>query len=114
MSLTEPLYQVDVERRLDLLNEQLNAEVERFVILAVERAEAESEYKHRYHRAILRSSDGTVAQKEAAAFVRSGNAYREWKLAEALERATQQKLIALRTQIESARTISANVRASGG
>jgi hypothetical protein len=110
----EPLYQVDVEQRLDLLNAQLQAEVDRFALLTVERAEAESEYKHRYHRAILRSSEGTVAQKEATAFVRSGTAYREWKLAEALEKATQQKLIALRTQIESARTISANVRASGG
>ena len=42
LSLTEPLYQVDVERRLDLLNEQLNVEVERFVVLCVERAEAEA------------------------------------------------------------------------
>ena len=108
MSLTEPLYQVDVERRLDLLNEQLNVEVERFVVLCVERAEAEAEYKRRYHRAILKATEGTVA------FGRCADTFREWKITEALERATQQKLIALRTQIESARTISANVRASGG
>lgn len=115
MSLTsEPLYQVDVEQRLDLLNEQLNEEVERFVVLCVERAEAEAEYKRRYHRAILQATEGTVAQKEAVAFGRCADTFREWKITEALERATQQKLIALRTQIESARTISANVRASGG
>lgn len=114
MSLTEPLYQVDVEKRLDLLNEQLYREVERYAVVVVERAEAESEYKRRYNRAILQSLHGTVAQKEAAAFMKSDDSYREWKIAEALEKATQQKLIALRTQIDSARTISANVRASGG
>lgn len=114
MSLNEPLYQVDVERRLDLLSEQLNEEVERFALLTVERAEAEAEYKRRYHRAILKSTEGTVAQKEAVAFGRCADAYREWKITEAQEKATQQKLMALRTQIESARTISANVRASGG
>lgn len=114
MSFTEPLYQVGVEQRLDLLNEQLYQEVERYAVVVVERAEAESEYKRRYNRAILKSLSGTVAQKEASAFMKSDDAYREWKIAEALEKATQQKLIALRTQIDSARTISANVRASGG
>lgn len=114
MSLSEPLYQVNVEERLDRLNQELDAEVDRYAVLVVERAEAEVEYKRQYHRAILRLSEGTVAKKEAIAHLKAASEHREWKLAEALEKATQQKLIALRTQIESARTISANVRASGG
>ena len=111
MSLTnEPIYQVDVESRLDLLGQQLEEEVERFAVLAVERAEAEAAYKKAYHRAVLQSTEGTVAQKEARAFGKSAQEYREWKITEAMEKATQQKLMALRTQIDSARTISANIR----
>ena len=108
--LDEPLYQVDVEQRLDVLGQQLEEEVERFAVQTVERAEAEFEYKRQYHKAVLQSTDGTVAQKEARAFSKSAQEYREYKIAEALEKATQQKLIAIRTQIDSARTISANIR----
>ena len=111
MSLTnEPLYQVDIESRLDLLNQQLEEEVERFAELTVERAEAEFEYKRAYNRAVLQSTDGTVAQKEARAFGKSANEFRDYKIAEALEKATQQKLMAIRSQIDSSRTISANIR----
>ena len=114
MTIIEPMYQVEVEQKLLRLGEQLETEVEGYGVLTVERAEAESEYKRQYHRAILRLSEGTVAKKEAIAHLKAANAYHAWKIAEAQEKATQQKLIALRTQIESARTISANVRASGG
>ena len=110
MSLNEPMYQVDVEQRLDLLSQQLEEETERFAAQTVERAEAEYEYKRQYHKAVLQSTDGTVAQKEARAFGKSAQEYREWKIAESLEKATQQKLISIRTQIDSARTISANIR----
>mgnify|MGYP003658235026 CR=1 FL=1 len=114
MTMAEPLYQVNIEKKLLDLGDQLEYEVEQYAALTVERAEAESEYKRQYHRAILRLSEGTVAKKEAIAHLKAANAYHAWKISEAQEKATQQKLIALRTQIESARTISANVRASGG
>ena len=108
MSMTEPLNQVDMETRLDTLGERLLAN------LTIERAEAEADYKRDYHRAILQAQGGTVAQKESAAHIHAAKAFRKWKIVEAQEKATQQALIALRTQIESARTISANVRAAGG
>jgi len=114
VSMTEPMYQVNVEQKLLDLGDQLEYEVEQYGLLTVERAEAESEYKRQYNRAILRLSEGTVAKQTAIAHLKAANAYHAWKIAEAQEKATQQKLIAVRTQIESARTISANVRASGG
>ena len=114
MAITEPLNQVDVEERLDALGERLLSEVDRYANLTVERAEAEADYKRDYHRAILQAQGGTVAQKESAAHIHAAKAFRKWKIVEAQEKATQQALIALRTQIESARTISANVRAAGG
>lgn len=112
--MIEPMYQVNIEEKLLQLGERLETEVQFYSDLTVERAEAESEYKRQYHRVIVRMSDGTVAQKESMAHLKAANAYHAWKLSEAQEKATQQKLIAIRTQIESIRTISANVRASGG
>lgn len=114
MSLTEPLYQVDVEQRLETLMDRLDKEVERYATLSVECAEVEADYKRKYHRTLLQAASGTVAQKESAAHLNSAKEFRRWKITEAQLRATQQALIALRTQIETNRTISANVRASGG
>ena len=107
-----PIYPVDIEKALIELSGRLEAEVEIFAEISLQRAEAESEYKRQYHRIIVRMTDGTVTQKESMAQVKSAVAFREWKIAEAQEKATQQKLMAIRTQIESLRTISANVRAA--
>jgi hypothetical protein len=108
-----PLIQTNVEKELGDLGRRLEPAVELFTELAVDRAEAEAEFKYQYHRALLAAS-GTVAEREARAHLFAADAYRAWKIAEAQEKATQQLLIALRTQIESARTISANIRAQGG
>ena len=91
MSSIEPLIQVDIEQHLMNLGQRLD-----------------------YHRAILKAQAGTVAQKESAAHIFASAAFREWKILEAQEKATQQKLMSLRTQIDSARTMAANVRALGG
>jgi len=108
--MSEPIYQADIEQRLDLLAQQLEEEVEQFAVFAVERAEAEADYKLQYHTAILRSTETTVAAKEAQAFKKSAQEFREYKIAEALEKACQQKLMSIRTQIDATRTISANIR----
>lgn len=112
--MADPIYPVDVETALMELSGRLEEEVEVFAEVSLQRAEAESEYKRQYHRIIVRMTDGTVTQKESMAHAKSAVAFREWKIAEALEKSTQQKLMAIRTQIESLRTISANVRAAAG
>lgn len=114
MSSNEPLYQVDIEQHLMNLGRRLETEVELFQTQVIERAETEAEYKRLYHRALIQAPEGTVSKKESLAHLASASAFHAWKLAEAQEKATQQKLMALRTQIDSTRTISANVRASGG
>jgi len=112
--MNQPIYPVDVETALMELSKRLETEVEFFADVSTERAEAESEYKRQYHSIIVRMTSGTVTQKESMAHVKSAVAFREWKISEASEKATQQKLISIRTQIESLRTISANVRAAAG
>ena len=112
--MNKPIYPVDVEHALMELGRRLETEVEFFADVSTERAEAESEYKRQYHSIIVRMTSGTVTQKESMAHVKSAVAFREWKISEASEKATQQKLISIRTQIESLRTISANVRAAAG
>ena len=114
MSSIEPLIQVDIEQHLMNLGQRLEVEVETFHKMSVNRAEAEADFKRDYHRAILKAQAGTVAEKESAAHIFASAAFREWKILEAQEKATQQKLMSLRTQIDSARTMAANVRALGG
>jgi len=112
--MNEPLYPADVEAMLLRLMGLLEKTVEEFAEISELRAEAEAEYKNQYHRMMIKMVDGTVSQKESMAQVRSSDAFREWKLLEAQEKGHQQRLISIRTQIESLRTISANVRAAIG
>jgi len=111
--MNDPIIQTDVERDLMRLGRRLESEAELFGELTVDRAEGEAEFKYQYSRALLASS-GTVAEREARAHLRAHDAFHAWKVAEAREKATQQAMIALRTQIESGRTISANIRAQAG
>lgn len=103
--------QVDIEERIVRLNDELETYTEQFADIAEARAEAEAEYKYAFSRGIVEQNGKVpVATKEAIAHLRSPKAYREWKVLEARERATQQKLMAIRTQLDSLRTIAANVR----
>lgn len=109
-----PIIQTDVEGRLLDLADRLDREVERYADVSHERAVAEAAYKKEYAVAIVTAGNETVAMKEAHAQLRASDVFSDWKLAEAKEKATQQALIAIRTQMDALRTISANVRAMGG
>jgi|ETNvirome_6_1000_1030641.scaffolds.fasta_scaffold104699_1 hypothetical protein len=110
-----PIIQTDVESRLLQLVDRLDTEVERFAEVSHERATQEAAHKLEYSSAIVHNiGKDTVAKKEAMAHLRSKDTFHAWKLAEAKEKATQQALIAIRTQMDALRTISANVRAMGG
>lgn len=113
--MTEPLTQIDVESRILRLCDALEENLDTFRELAARRAEAESDYKHKYSRALVeQSAKVTVAQKEAVAHLRATGDYREWRTLEAQERATQQLLTSIRSQLDALRTIAANVRYAGG
>jgi|TARA_R110000824_G_scaffold237554_2_gene426350 hypothetical protein len=110
-----PIIQTDVESRLLRCVSRLEEETERYAEVSEARARAEAEFKRRYFTALV--SQGkveTVARREAFAHLQAKDEFSDWKLFEAQEKATQQALIAVRTQIEALRTLSANVRAMGG
>jgi len=109
--MDEILNQVDIERRILRVTDALDEQTDLFSKLSVSRAEAEAEYRHAFARAIV-EQDGKipVATKEAVAHMKSPDAFRQWKILEAREKATQQKLTSLRSQLDALRTIAANVR----
>ncbi len=110
-----PIIQTDVEDRLVRLCERLEQETERFAEVSQKRAVAEAEFKRRYYSALVtQSPKETVSRREGFAHIAAKDEFSDWKVFEAQEKATQQALIAARTQIEALRTLSANVRAMGG
>jgi len=109
--MNEPLTMVDVENRIVALCDLLEVETEAYAELSSQRAEAEADYKYRYSRAFVEQAGKVpVASKEAVANLRSSNEFRSYRILEARERATQLKLTGIRAQLDSLRTIAANVR----
>ena len=111
--MNSPIIQTEVEEKLMILAGRLDDEVAYFAKVSNERALAEAKYKEQYATLML-TAEGTVAAKEALAQVECASAFRDWKIKEAQEKATQQSLIAIRNQMDAFRTISANVRSMGG
>jgi len=110
--MADVITQADVEQRIIRITDALDEQTELFAELSAGRADAEAEYKYAYSRAIVEQAGKVpVATKEAVAHLRSPDSFRRWKLLEAREKATQQKLTSLRSQLEALRTIAANVRA---
>lgn len=104
-----PLNQVQVEDeiyRLAALAEQTTHDMARH---AQEAAEARTEYKVAQARALLAAS-GTVAEKEAQATVATASLLKAREDAEAVERATQEAGRNYRAQLDSLRSINANLR----
>ena len=107
----EVLTQVDIEHRIIAITDALDEQTHLYAELADNRAEAEADYKHRHARALVEQAGKIpVATKDAVAHLRATDDYRRWKVLEARERATQQKLVALRSQLDALRTVAANVR----
>lgn len=114
-----PIIQTDVEGLLLTLGDQLDEGTVAFEKVAEERAIAEADWKERYWSALVRLVDDgpnrrTAAQREAMAGLMAKEELRRFRLLEAREKAAQQHLITIRARMDSLRTVSANVRASGG
>ena len=113
MNRTEPLTQGEVEFRILAISDALDENTELLSSLLVERATAEADFKHAFAKAMigLAGTSMPVAAKEAKAQFHTEVEFRSWKLWEAREKACQQKLHSLRSQLDALRTIAANVRA---
>lgn len=109
------LTQIDLETEMIRICNRMETDIELLADLSTQRAEAESAYKYKHARALIETVEKMpVGTKDALAHLRAADDYRQWKLLEGREKATQQSLIASRSRLDALRTICANVRAVGG
>lgn len=115
MNIRQPLVQAEVEERIQRLCDVLEETCEQFAQISADRAEAEADYKQAQAISLVsQTAKTTVSAKEATAHLAASKHFRRWRVLEAREKATQQALTSIRSQLDALRTISANVRASGG
>jgi hypothetical protein len=106
-----PLTQGHVENEILRLVALLEDRTEELAGYAREAAEAEAEHKRLYAVHFLEQQEGTDAKKKYVADVATSPAFTRRKLAEAVYESCKQSILSLRAQIDSLRTVSANIRA---
>jgi hypothetical protein len=106
-----PISQVEVESEILRLLEQLEEQTDQYEFMATDAAEKESAYKQAWNKDYInQKGNGPIKDREAWADYKNAGLHHEWKIAEALLKAKQQRLTAIRTSLDSLRTLSANVR----
>lgn len=109
----DPMSQAQVEEDILRLNARLEQVTEDFAVAAREAASADVTYRLAYGKALLTlaGSKMSVPLKEAAALRNSETEFMAAKLADAELKALQETSRNLRSQLDSLRSINANVRA---
>jgi hypothetical protein len=114
-----PLSQVEIECEIERLSTELEAATETYARLCREDAEAENAYQRRYHRAVIVHSErttradgskATVAWVDAQAKLACETEAEVHRIKAAELRAVKEALNTKRTQMDSLRTLAANVR----
>jgi DNA-binding transcriptional regulator WhiA len=106
---TNPISQVEIEQELLRLIDALEAETEKFEVLAVDAAKKEADYKSNWAKEYL-SAKGSIKEREAWADYKLDQMSFDYKIAEALVKTKRESLLSLRTSIDAMRTLNANVR----
>jgi len=109
MARTAPISQVEIEQELLRMMDLLEEETEAFEKLAEDAAKKESLYKANWAKEYL-SAKGSIKEREAWADYKMADFDYDYKIAEALVKAKREKLLSLRTSMDSLRTLNANVR----
>jgi len=110
MGRSFPISQVDIEEELLRLMEMLENETEIFEELALDAAKKEALYKSNWAKEYL-AAKGSIKEREAWADYKMDQQNFDFKCAEALVKSKREKLLSLRTSMDSMRTLNANVRA---
>lgn len=110
MSRSFPISQVDIEEELLRLIELLERDTEVFEELAIDCAKKEALYKSKWAKEYL-AAKGSIKEREAWADYKMDQQNFDFKCAEALVKSKREKLLTLRTSMDSMRTLNANVRA---
>ena len=109
MNRNKPISQVEIENELLRLMEMLEKETEEFEVLCIDLAKKESMYKLDWAKAYL-SAKGPIKERETWSTYTLGEQLQDYMIAEGLVKAKREKLLSLRTSIDSLRTLNANVR----
>lgn len=106
---TNPISQVEIEHEILRFMDMLEEETEAFESLAQDAAKKESLYKSNWAKEYL-SAKGSIKEREAWADYKLSDESYDHKIAEALVKAKREKLLSIRTSMDSLRTLNANVR----
>ena len=90
--------------------ELLEADTEIFEALALDAAKKEALYKSNWAKEYL-AAKGSIKEREAWADYKMDQQNFDFKCAEALVKSKREKLLSIRTSMDSMRTLNANVRA---
>jgi hypothetical protein len=104
-----PLAQVQIEAEIVRLGETLEAITDDYAECAVAAASADATFKATYAARFL-VADGPIGQREQQAASECETEYRDFKIADARLRATGERGRNIRAQLDSLRTLAANVR----
>jgi hypothetical protein len=120
---TRPLAQVEIERAIVDICDDLEAATEEFARICDEQAVAENAYKRKLTRAIVTlASSGVMADgrkstadyRENQAAITAEDEGARYRILDARLRAVKEALITKRARLDALRTIAANVRSMGG
>lgn len=103
--------QADVEAEILRLSARLEEATDEYARLITLAAQAEVDHKREWAQAVLKSVEGTVAQREAEAVLATYDALMQRKISEALASAQKELAISLRAQLNALQTLAANIRA---
>jgi hypothetical protein len=109
MPRSAPISQVEIESELLRMMDLLESETEAFEKLAEDAAKKEALYKANWAKEYL-SAKGSIKEREAWADYKMADFDYDYKIAEALVKAKRERLLSLRTSMDSLRTLNANVR----
>ena len=109
MARTAPISQVQIEQELLRMMDMLEQETEAFEKLAEDSAKKEAQFRANWAKEYL-SAKGSIKEREAWADYKMADLNYDYKIAEALVKSKREKLISLRTSMDSLRTLNANVR----
>lgn len=104
-----PISQVDIEQELLRMMDMLESETEAFEKLAEDAAKKEALFRANWAKEYL-SAKGSIKEREAWADYKMSDMNYDYKIAEALVKSKREKLLSLRTSMDSLRTLNANVR----
>ncbi len=109
MARSGPISQIEIENELLRLMDMLEEETEAFEKLAEDAAKKEALYNANWAKEYL-AAKGSIKEREAWADYKMSDFDYDYKIAEALVKAKREKLLSVRTSMDSLRTLNANVR----